>query len=436
MKRERERTMAGLIDDPHCFETTFYQAAVGIAHVALDGRFVRINPAFCDIIGYSSEEIIGNTFQQITHPDDLQSDLEHVNALLKGESVDYTMEKRYITKQQTIVWVDLTVHLVRDEANNPHYFIAVVKNISERKYLEVKLFETEQTMSTYINLANMIFLVLDREGNVTFINQKGIEFLCSSSDKIIGKSWFETFLFEEDKEEMMSVFTCLLAGECDRYSYHENRITTADGETRLIAWHNTVLKDSSGAVIGTLSAGEDITQKRKDEITISENNRTLRAILDAIPLRIFFKDETSNYITCNANYAKDRGITPEEITGADDYRFYPKELADKYRFDDSEVLAKNEIREMDEAYEVEGKTRWVHTIKVPMKKLGDGDAKMILGIFWDETEKIERSQKLTRQLEQLEKFHALTIGRELRMKELKEENERLKQALKTYEERK
>ena len=121
------------------FRYTFDQAAVGIAHVATDGRFLRMNRSFCDIVGYSNQELLCLTFQDITHPDDLCSDLDYVNQMLKQEISNYTMEKRYIRKDGSIVWVHLSVALVLNSLGEPNYFISVVDDISRRKQVEEEL---------------------------------------------------------------------------------------------------------------------------------------------------------------------------------------------------------------------------------------------------------------------------------------------------------
>jgi len=94
------------------FRNTFEQAAVGIAHVSPEGKFLRINQRFCGIVGYSQEEMLTTTFQDITHPDDLNADLKYVRQVLAGEIQTYSMEKRYLKKNGSLVWVNLTVSLV------------------------------------------------------------------------------------------------------------------------------------------------------------------------------------------------------------------------------------------------------------------------------------------------------------------------------------
>ena len=118
------------------FRVTFEQAAVGIAHVSPEGRFLRINQKFCDIVDYSRDEMLNLTFQEITYSQDLNTDMELVNSLLSGEIDTYSWEKRYIRKDGAVVWVDLTVSLLRDDAHNPLWFVAVVQDISERKMAE------------------------------------------------------------------------------------------------------------------------------------------------------------------------------------------------------------------------------------------------------------------------------------------------------------
>jgi len=136
---ERRRNKAELHERERRFEATFEQAAVGIAHVATDGRWLRVNRKLCEILGYSQEELLQLTFQDITHPEDLGADLDLMRQTLAGEIPSYTLEKRYITKDGSTVWIKLTVSLIRDEAGAPDYFISVVEDISTRKGAEQEL---------------------------------------------------------------------------------------------------------------------------------------------------------------------------------------------------------------------------------------------------------------------------------------------------------
>lgn len=125
--------------DREQFRLAFDHAPIGIALVSPAGAFLRVNTAFCELVGYEEAELTHKTFQEITYAEDLDLDLEHVREVLAGERRAYEMEKRYVHKDGHIVWVLLSVALVRDDAGEPVHFISQVQDISERKELEERL---------------------------------------------------------------------------------------------------------------------------------------------------------------------------------------------------------------------------------------------------------------------------------------------------------
>ncbi len=136
---ERKRAEAELAERERRFRGTFEQAAVGIAHLAPDGRWLRVNDRLCAIVGYGRLEMLQKTFQDITHPDDLDKDQQLREQILTGRIHTYSVEKRFLRKDGAIVWVDLTLSLMRDTHERPEYFIAVVYDITGRKLAEQRL---------------------------------------------------------------------------------------------------------------------------------------------------------------------------------------------------------------------------------------------------------------------------------------------------------
>jgi len=133
----RRRFMEELIESETRFRTLFEQAGVGVAQVMSEtGQFVRINKRYCDIVGYSRNEMEKLTFQKITHPDDLQADLNNMQLLIKGKIRKFSMEKRYFHKNGSIIWVNLTVSPMWRAGETPYYHIAVVEDITARKKAE------------------------------------------------------------------------------------------------------------------------------------------------------------------------------------------------------------------------------------------------------------------------------------------------------------
>lgn len=119
-------------------------APIGMAIVSISGEWLQVNKALCEIIGYNKSELIGNNFQEITYPVDLENDLNHVRTLLEGKIMSYQIEKRYIQKNGRSIWILLSVSLMRDNDNNPMYFISQIQNIDEQKRREKYSNETKK----------------------------------------------------------------------------------------------------------------------------------------------------------------------------------------------------------------------------------------------------------------------------------------------------
>lgn len=128
------------------FRATFNQAAVGIAHLAPDGRWLRINDKFCAMVGYSRDELLGRTFHEITHPDDRPDGLGHLESLWTGDTATLSMEKRYIRKDGSVIWVHVTISPVRETGDEPGYFVAVSEDITLRKEVDEALRSTNERL--------------------------------------------------------------------------------------------------------------------------------------------------------------------------------------------------------------------------------------------------------------------------------------------------
>ncbi len=135
----RLRQEVALRESEERFRSTFEQAAVGIAHVSLDGQYLRVNQRTCDILGYTREQLIGKSYESFTHSDDLAIDREQRRRLLAGEVSGICFEKRYLRAGGSVVWVQVTGSLASDlESGAPQYFIGVIEDISERKALALE----------------------------------------------------------------------------------------------------------------------------------------------------------------------------------------------------------------------------------------------------------------------------------------------------------
>jgi PAS domain S-box-containing protein len=143
---ERKRAEARLRESEERFRATFEQAAVGIGDVGIDGRWLRVNQRLCEMLGYTREELLQRTVDDVSHPDDLVADLATARQMVAGEIAQYSREKRYVRKNGGLLWVNLTASLVRDPGGAPKYFIAVAEDITTRRRAEEALRESEEQL--------------------------------------------------------------------------------------------------------------------------------------------------------------------------------------------------------------------------------------------------------------------------------------------------
>jgi PAS domain S-box-containing protein len=148
---DRKRTEAALRESEIRFRSAFETAAIGMALNNLEGRFLKVNQALCRILGYTESELLSLTYQEITYADDMQPDSEAVQSLLRGEVSSFHLEKRLWHKDGYIVWISLSVSLVRNINQQPMYLIAQLQNISDRKQAEIELFQLNKELEDRVN---------------------------------------------------------------------------------------------------------------------------------------------------------------------------------------------------------------------------------------------------------------------------------------------
>lgn len=177
----------------------------------------------------------------------------------------------------------------------------------------------------------MIIVSLDERGNVSYINKKGCEVLGYSEEEILNKNWFNNFIPERVRKETLCVFRKLMNGEVKSTEYFESPVLTADGEERVISWHNTILKDEYGRITGTLSSGEDITERKETEKALRESEKKLKAIVESAKDGIIMLNENGEVTFWNRAAEEIFGYRSEEIIGKNLYRIIaPEKYRDKF----------------------------------------------------------------------------------------------------------
>ncbi len=260
---EEVRTRAVLEESEERFRATFDQAAVGIAHVGLDGRWLRVNRKLCDIVGYRPDELLALTFQDVTHPDDLEADLAQARRLLAGEIATYSLEKRYFRRDRALLWINLTVSLVRTPEGRPKYFISVVEDITEKKRVQDALHRERELLQAIIDKIPVMLTVYEPDAKVLRLNPAFERAVGWSARDAAGVSLMELCYPDPACRERVREFM-----QSCRDGWMDLRMRTRDGRDLETSWANVRL--SSGTQVGI---GLDITDRKRYEEALKDADR-------------------------------------------------------------------------------------------------------------------------------------------------------------------
>jgi len=290
---ERKHAEDALRESEERFRATFEQAAVGIDHEALDGRFLRINQKFCDIVGYSQEEMLERSFQDITHPDDLDIDHEDAQRMLDGQLESYSIEKRYIHKNGEIVWVNITVSLVWEETGSPSYFISVVEDITEQKEVDDALRESEEHFRAIFNQAAVGIARTELDGHFSRINQRFCDIVGYSIEEM-QELTFQEITHPEDADADLAVVNQLLTGEVDTY-VREKRYIHKEGTIIWVKLSIALLRSETGEPHWFITIMEDITERKRAEEILKADLAFHREDLSVLVQRLSLAVKISSF---------------------------------------------------------------------------------------------------------------------------------------------
>jgi diguanylate cyclase (GGDEF)-like protein/PAS domain S-box-containing protein len=262
------------------FRETFSNAAIGLAHVAPDGTWLRANQALCNIVGYTEEDLLQLTFQDITHPDDLNVDVQHMAQVLAGELDAHSLEKRYIRKDGSVVSTILTYSLIRDQAGEPDYFISAVEDITELKMAEKKINKSNEELQQVMSFTDTaldaqqdtFFLFEPSTGKPVRWNRAFREVSGYSEDEIASMPAPSSYYSPEDVERAKSFTQEVIEKgsgtiELELLCKYGGKVPT---EYRVSAIH-----DESGKLKYLISIGRDITKRKQAEDELMSLNAKL-----------------------------------------------------------------------------------------------------------------------------------------------------------------
>jgi PAS domain S-box-containing protein len=276
---EERRIRARLLESEERFRLTIDEAPIGMALLALDGRFVRVNRALCEIVGYSHEELERLTFHGITHPDDLATDVELADRLARGEIPRYQLEKRYLHKDGRIVPVMLSKSALRSSDGRPLYSISQVEDITERKRTEEALQTSEREFRSLAESMPQIVWATGPDGLNTYFNQQWVDYTGLSMEESNGEGWIIPF-HPDDRQRAWDAWQRAIRHR-ETYSL-ECRLRRADGEYQWWLIRGVPLLGANGEILkwfGTCTDIEQMKRVEKDERFLADASSVLAASL-------------------------------------------------------------------------------------------------------------------------------------------------------------
>ena len=234
--------------------------------------------------------------------------------------------------------------------------------------------------------------VIDASGTTIHVNPKMAEMLGYTPGDVIGRPYTD-FLFPEDIPDHREQMKIRRQGQASKYQRRLRR----QGGGELWTTVSAAPLQENGAHIGSFALFTDITERRETENRLRSSELFNRSLVAHLPQRIFLKDADSIYLSCNANYARDLGLEPQDMIGKDDFAFHPRELAEKYRADDRKVMESGQTLDFVERYLTGDEEKWIHTIKVPYRN-EKGEITGLLGIFDDVTDRKRAEEALEKRI--------------------------------------
>jgi PAS domain S-box-containing protein len=309
---------------------TFEQAALGMAVADLDGRFVHVNQRLAKTLGYAPEELRGRTFVDLTHPDDRALTLDHARRLVDGEISDYALEKRYLRKDGSSVWVLATVGMLRDDAGRPEHFVGVVEDISARRRFEERERETRERMQLALSAGRLGDWAWDATTDFVRLGPRAADIFGREAGRPVPWTELHEWLHAEDRARVLDARDRAMRERSD-YDLEYRLLHPDVGET-WVAARGRVFSADGTSVTGMIGVVQDVTDRKRLELA----RERLAAVIDCSDDAIVSKDLDGIVRTWNGGAARLFGYSEQEMVGAKITRLIPPEL----EYEEEDILAR------------------------------------------------------------------------------------------------
>ncbi|MEB3282584.1 MAG: PAS domain S-box protein [Lyngbya sp.] len=281
--KERQQAETALRESERRYATLTEVSPVGIFRRDAEGNCLYVNERWCQIAGLSPEQALGQGWIQALHPDDRNKVFQAWEQVMR-DRCSFQLEYRFKRADGTITWVFGQAVAETDIKGEIKGFVGSITNINDRKQAEATLQESERRWRSLLENVRLAVVGLNDQGTIDYVNSFFLELTGYTQDELLGQDWFTTFLPASQRPQVGQHFQEILKQQL--HSYYQNTILTKSGEEKIIAWNNTRLQSLEGEALGTMSIGEDITERyaieRMKNEFISVVSHELRTPLTAI----------------------------------------------------------------------------------------------------------------------------------------------------------
>ena len=400
------------------FRLAMEHSAIGMALVGLDGSWVRVNKAICDLLGYTEDELRRVTFAEVTYPEDLDADLELLRSTLSGAIDSYRMEKRYIRKDGSLVWALLAVALMRDDATGaPLYFISQVEDISGRKRAEAELAAVESRWSFALESAGQGVWDCNLLTGRSYYSPVWKAMLGFAEDEFgdTAREW-QALIHPEDLPRVAELDRDNRDGKADIFEC-EFRMRHKLGHWVWVLDRGRVIEHAAdGTPLRMIGTHTDITRLKRVEAALAESESRWNFALESARQGVWDHDYRAGTTFYSATWKEILGYKPFELTDSQDMwksLIHPEDLAGVEEVDRNHMAGLSEFLECEfRMRHKDGRWVWILDRGKVVERDEDGNPLRMIGTHTD----ITLSKGVATELERL-------------TEKLQEEKERLRVTL-------
>ena len=307
---ERKKAEQLLLESAAMLQITIDEAPVCVAMVDFDKRFIKCNKAFCTFLGYSEKEIQQKTIADITFLEDLEIGMADLRAIVAGEKKSSIVHKRYVRKDNAVVWGETNINLIRNNQGKPMYFLPIIIDITDRKQAEEELKESEDKFRTIFENSASAMAIIERDTTISMVNKEYCRVGLYEENDVIGMSWTKQ-IPSEDLKRLEEYNRERLINPKNAPSNYEFSFYRKDGEIRNGLISIAILPNSQKIVASFV----DITERKKAEEALRESEDLYRTIFENTGTSMILIEEDMTISMANEEFVRNTGYSADEING-------------------------------------------------------------------------------------------------------------------------